>query len=296
MDIQPLIETFWAAIKERIAIPQKNDKWHSEALAFFRKELEPYVFQYMESHFGAMLTEHWKTHQFPVKSKYAWAITERRIHPNWWFVLRNLAWAAPDMALYIFCSETNKPYLESLLGDKAKNVHLIPWFKGNPTPEQQYKEFNDAWKTSLLWKHIDAEYILRIELDCLVLRKIPKEIFRDDFWGSPWSWQPERCGGGGLSVRNVAKCLMACEWDTNKEDILPEDCWLENRLTRIGFTYPPLEYRKNIFMENKFYETEYGPYTRPVGLHQFWTFVLNFNHHPPVLAKTLKSLLIISEN
>lgn len=271
LGINPLLEACYSAIRERMSSPDYNtEDWQKNTLSYFRNHLEPFVFQYVESQNGKMLTEFWKTYQFPVKSKRAWVITERRVHQNWWFLLRNIAWAAPDMALYIFCSENNMPYLRSLLGDKATNVHLIPWFSGFPSPTQQYKEFNDAWKTPELWKQIDAEYILRIELDCIVPCKIPDDIFVTDFYGSPWGWQPERCGGGGLSIRRVSKCLEACLSDSNKDDILPEDCWLEHRLTNLGFKYPDLKFRSSVFMENIYV-------TKPIGIHQFWTFILNYN-------------------
>jgi hypothetical protein len=38
-------------------------------------------------------------------------LVEGRIHQNMWFILRNMAWAGPEMAVYIFCSDQNYDYI-----------------------------------------------------------------------------------------------------------------------------------------------------------------------------------------
>ena len=72
-------------------------------------------------------------------------------------------------------------------------------------------------------------------MDCFLRQKLPETVFKTDFYGSPWNWDFTGCGGGGLSVRRVAKCIEACQVEPDPEISLPEDCWLIYRLKKIGF-------------------------------------------------------------
>ncbi len=276
MDLQSVLEAMYqtaavakAAAEQQIACKEDVNKVRSELLRKLRVQLEPFVYNYLIQTYGRQLDDFWQKHSFPKKAEHAWVLVERRIHPNFWFVLRNLAWAGPNMSLYIFCSDYNISFLKELLGAKAEQVHLIPVFKGEGAFQEATDDYQVIFKKAEFYKMIDAEYMLKIELDCFLRRAIPPEIFVGDFYGAPWIWAPEKAGGGGLNVRRVAALAELCE-KLRDYNTVPEDGWLGAKLTELGYVIPPLELRRHVFSENY-------PVHNPVGVHQFWTFLLHFN-------------------
>jgi hypothetical protein len=295
MDIDTLTEVCLEKVRERKSLLKdcKTDeeirKWQEESLDKYRNDLEPYIWQHFMFNYGPKLDEFWKSHQFPKKSKNAWVIVERRCHPNWWFVLRNIAWSAPDFSLYIFCSDENYEFIRALLGDKFENVNIIRWFKGWASRQEGRDQANITFKLPGLYKQIDAEYMIRFEIDTYLRHKIPKHILRDDFYGAPWGWNLEMPGGGGLVVRKVQSLIDLCT-RANYAGVEVEDYWLGSKIIEYGYTYPTLEFRKNVFSEN-------FPVVDPIGVHQFWTFLENFEiSNPDKFKEHLKTYLKIYIN
>lgn len=294
MDFSTLIETMYAMKRERDTVFPKDDspdeikKWNETTLDYFRNQLEPYVFQYLQHKYGSTFDAFWKTHTFPKKSKYALVIVERRCHPNWWFILRNIAWAAPYCSLYIFCSDLNIDVIRSYLGDKAENVNIIPWFQGNVSREEGKAQTNITFKLQHFYEIIDAEYMLRFEMDTYFLQKVPTDIFAGDFYGAPWGWAQDKPGGGGLTVRNIAAMIDIC--NKEKENINPhgEDDWIGHAIVKHGYSVPSFDFRRQIFLENML------SYVHPIGIHQFWTFINNFGiENRQEFKKNIKALLTL---
>ena len=77
----------------------------NERLDVYRNVLEPYIYSYLVEHYGTMLQSHWETYRPPLISDYAYVIVERRAHPNFRFVLQNMAWAAPHMSCLLYTSD-----------------------------------------------------------------------------------------------------------------------------------------------------------------------------------------------
>jgi len=275
MDFNTLIETCYTLVNERQEVLKTtNDitQWQKESLHYFRVQLEPYIFNYLIHQYGHTLDEFWKTHQFPKKSKYAFVIVERRIHPNWWFVLRNIAWAAPHFSLYIFCSDLNYNFIKTILGDKADNVHIRVWFKGLADKNTGFHEYNITFQMPQFYDLLDAEYIINFQMDSYFLQKIPDWIFTGTYYGSPWAWDPFRAGNGGLAIRHPKRLSELC-----KKDILNcmsnegEDTHISDILSKYGYDIPEISFRQKVFQENC--PTEFNP----IGTHQFWTYILNYN-------------------
>jgi hypothetical protein len=141
-----------------VLLSNEIEKSQKESHHYYRNQLEPYIFNYMILKYGQQLDKFWLNHQFPEKSKYAFVIVERRVHPNWWFVLRNIAWAAPHFSLYIFCSDLNYNFIKTILGDKAKNVHIFQWYKGIATLEQGFYDYSMTYLLPQFYNLIDADY------------------------------------------------------------------------------------------------------------------------------------------
>jgi len=136
---------------------------------------------------------------------------------------------------------------------------------------------------------IDAEYIVTVELDVYFLRQLTESLFQGDYYGAPWSWEPNSPGGGGLSIRKVQTMIEICEQESTNVDDSPQDCWIASNIIKYNYIYPSLEFRKGIFLENAIYST-----TAPYGVHQFWTFMNEFqDDNYSIFILKIKSLVTL---
>ena len=229
-----------------------------------RRILEPFVYMYLMEHYGPMLREHWATYLPPTKSEHVFVIAERRAHPNFQFILQNIAWAGPHMAVYIFCSDENLGFVEALLGDKKEHFHVIPVFNGNPDREQGKIAYNQLLTDYRFYQLIDATYMLTVQMDNIIRKKIDPLMFTGEYWGNPWSWCPDAAGGGGATVRNIPAMIQMCQTHRpNPDELLEgaEDNWCSSHTT----DYPEVEFRIRHMMESIHVDD-------PYIIHQFWTF------------------------
>ncbi len=263
------------AMYEKCIELSNNSNNDDSDLDYYRNYFEPYIYQYLTYKYGSMLEAHWNTHEFPVQSKYAWVFVERRAHPNTWFLLRNIAWAGPSFSLYIFCSDMNYKFIMDCIGDK-KNIIVIPWFKGFVSREEGKEQYNQTFKSHDFYGLIDAEYILTIQTDCFFRKKIPTSIFQYDYYGAPWIWAQDMPGGGGITVRKISTMLDLTRRIPYSEGA--EDGWIADKVKEIGGDLPSFNYIVNIFSEN-------FPVQDPIGVHQFWTFINNFDINNPDLFR-----------
>jgi hypothetical protein len=278
MDPNSLISACYSLHNERqellktLKTDEEIEKWRKDTLHFFRIEIEPYVFNYLNHTYGHKLDEFWKTHQFSKEYKYAFVIVERRVHPNWWFILRNILWAAPNFSLYIFCSDVNYDFIKSILGDKAENVHICQWFKGIADREKGFTEYNITFKLPQFYKLIKAEYFITVQMDSYFLQKIPDWIFTGTYYGAPWAWNPTMAGNGGLSIRNVKNMIELCEKEIqNIQNNEGEDWHFSQAIVKYNYVIPPFEFRCKVIQEN------FPVDLIPIGTHQFWTYINNYN-------------------
>ena len=259
----------------------------TERLDVYRNVLEPYFYMYLIEKYGAMLQKFWETYRPPLISEQAYVIVERRAHPNFRFVLQNMAWAAPHMSVYLFCSDENRAFIEAILGDKADSFHIIEVFQGDVSREEGKNGYNHIMTDYHFYESIMAKYILTIQMDNIIRRKIPSSMFVGDYWGNPWAWRCEAAGGGGATVRRVKAMIELCQ--THRPDpttsVPPlEDAWVAERTA----VFPPFEFRRAHLMESV-------PTEDPVILHQFWTFMDAYLQRPrDDVVQFLTHLLTIS--
>lgn len=241
-------------------------------LKTLRYGLEPYVYAHLEVTYGQKLTEFWKSWTPPLRAPKAFVLVERRTHPNFWFVLRNMAWAGPNMAVYIFCSDENVNFIKTCLGDKLQYVNLHVIFKGNPPTDEAILEYSDFYTNFTVYQFLASqgiEWILTVQMDVFFRKKLTNELFFTDFLGAVWTWIPDGGGCGGASVRKVQKMLEICLRFRPELAIacpFPEDGWFDLKLKESGHVFPPLEARVNLIMES-------CPAPDPYIIHQFWTFL-----------------------
>jgi hypothetical protein len=229
-----------------------------------RCSLEPFVYTYLQQKYGAMLQTFWESYLPPKKSEHVFLIAERRAHPNFLFILQNIAWAGPHMAVYIFCSEDNQSFVKALLGNKCEHYHIIPIFTGNPSREEGKIAYNNLFTDYRFYQLIDATYMLTVQMDNFFRKKIDPAMFIGDYWGNPWSWNEAAAGGGGATVRRIAAMIDLCRVhraDPNVPFNGTEDIWFSDRVT----AYPDISFRFTYMMESVHVED-------PYMVHQFWTF------------------------
>ena len=253
----------------------------TKMLSNLRNKLEPFVFNALEEGYGNKLTAFWKTYTPPKKAKRAYMLVEGRIHPNMWFVLRNMAWAGPDMSVYIFCSDQNYDYIMGLLGDKALHFNVIVAFKGDPPKEQAWQEFVNLYTSYKTWEMIDAEYALLIQMDVFLRKRLDDCLFKYDWYACRWAWKINE-PGGGISICRVQKMISILKEHRPNIDI---DCPISsdefiNRIIQVNGTYPPLMENIQNLMESMHAITGDGYkqlLINPYAVHQPWTFSYTFN-------------------
>ena len=230
--------------------------------------LEPYVYNFLHVTYGPALDKFWQTYIPPKKADNAFVIVERRPHPNFWYILRNIAWAGPQMSVYIFCSDENEDFILTLLGDKAPHYNIIPYFKGNIAREQAIQDYNNFYTDYRNYEKIDAKYIMTVQMDIFIRRKLDMDMFMTDYYGNPWAWNQGDPGGGGATVRRVAKMIEICRrWRPNPAVVdcpIAEDGWINDRIKECG-TWPNLPIRATTFMETLLSQD-------PYCVHQTWSF------------------------
>jgi len=258
------VEALVALAKPDVSLPPH------EQLDAIRQKLEPYIYHHLIETYSPILNAFWANYNPPKQAPYAYVIVERRPHPNFAFILKNMAIAAPHMSVYIFCSDENIEFIKILLGNKIANYNIIKAFSGTASRTQGKIDYNNLLTDANTYSQINAEYILTMQMDCIIRRKIPSTIFRGTYWGSPWGWKSHMPGGGGSTVRNVKQMIELCKKYRPDPKILlteTEDAWIAEKLAfEPAMSFPDLEFRRAHIMESM-------PADNPIVLHQFWTFV-----------------------
>jgi hypothetical protein len=266
--------SLWQQIASETNVNSKEDAetYSKGRIDSFRLSLEPHIYHYLIEQYGPKLDKFWQTYTPPKQAKQAFVLVERRPHQNFWFILRNMAWANPNMSVYIFCSDENISFVKALLGNKLPHFNVVEAFKGNASRTRGKKETDNLLSNYKVYDFIDAEYIMTVEMDTFIRRKIPDSMFQGDYWGNTWGWVPHTPGGGGITIRNVKKVSAHCK--KHKPDITTDlhtaqDAWLSDTMYADKADFPDVNFRANHIMENV-------PVENPVAVHQFWTYLDSF--------------------
>ena len=255
---------------------EKNTE--SSKLDNYRVNLDQPVYNELRYRYMDKLDKYWKESYYPpLISKKAIVLVERRKHPNLEFIIKNAAWAGPNLSFYIFHSDFNKQYILDILQEKSQYFNLIESFQGEGTREQGKKDCDNLMSDYTFYEGINAEYILTIEVDVFFRKKITDNLFVGDFWGCPWRWYPDKPGGSGLTIRSIPKMVEICKKfrpDRTIDLNCPQDSWLSDKIYDERGNYPDISFSSSMFMEN-IYTAD------PIGIHQFWTFIEGYFHNFP---------------
>ena len=253
-------------VANRILLENKSE---TETLDTLRIQLEPYIYHHLLSKYSSKFSEIWLNYIPPKHSNYAYVIVERRCHPNFEFILKNMAWANPNMSVYIFCSSENIDFIKTLLGSKKlPYFNIIQIFAKDQNREQGKKDYNNLLTSKQFYTYIEAEYILTIQMDVFIRQPIPDSIFCGHYWGAPWGWKSEFPGGGGATIRKISTMREISRDSGDPEINTSEDGWMCEKIMK-SYQYPSLEFRANHIMESI-------PVNNPIVIHQFWTFYASY--------------------
>ena len=265
---------------------QELDQLQQDRLHAFRMELEPYIYHYLIEQYGLPLNAVWENYIPPLKSDKAYVLVERRAHPNYPFLLKMMAWAAPHLSVYLFCSDENLEFIKAILGNKIEHFNIIVAYSGEADRDQGRTDYNKLLTDAVFYEMIDAEYIVTMQMDVFLRRKLTDDLFCGDYWGAPWNWCPHRAGGGGATIRRVQKMIEVCRADRD-DPLAPckecEDSWIADRIQ----DFPSLDFRRAHIMENM-------PADDPMIVHQFWTFLDSYHIEDRVqFTENVKRILTI---
>ncbi len=248
------------------------------------------IFAHLQSKYGEAYTKWWNdpSTTFPTQSSNTVLLVERRPHPNFLFVIQNALYFCKDFSLIVVCSDESEEFVRKQLGRHAETTDIRPLFKGIGTRDQGRDEYNALFMNAAFWKSIPAEYVLSIQTDAYLLTPLDESMWTYEYIACAWGWRQDLVGGGGLTWRNVKCCIDICEKclvpipDENTNEItltkrtvrlLPpdsangEDCFFAEGCKALGKAIPIFPERYMYFVESMFYE-------EPIGVHQWWSYVM----------------------
>lgn len=173
-----------------------------------------------------------------------------------------------DTSLYIVHGRSNKHYIQEILKDWT-NVQYIQYPYDNINREQ-YAELCCDPK---FYKHFKTQFVLKIEWDSFIRKKIPEIFFTFSYVGAPWTGFPNEypknphkqvgnklVGNGGFSLRKVSRMIDVCTKHAKPEH-LGEDVHITNCLSQDEL--PTVEQARQ-------FSVEWIYHPDPVGFHQVW--------------------------
>ncbi len=258
------LKLFTAAASVYISRSQYTSR---ESLAIMaRNTLEPLVFETLINRYGKFFNAHWEDCIIPVEADKALVIVERRCHPYLEFCIKNAVYFNPGYSLHIYCSQANFEYIKLICGKKIDQIHIHTIWRGLGTPEEGRAEYNTMLRTRKFWEDIPAEHIITFETDSYFLRPVPPTIYEYDYVASRWAWKPDEPGGGGISYRKRSVMLDICDRYKNEATVM-QDCFVSEGVKALGYKYPSFEKNTELFSESYISN-------KSVGVHQWWTFVV----------------------
>jgi hypothetical protein len=237
----------------------------AQLLDTLRKQVEPYVFGFLERKYGPLFDSYWQKATIPKESDKAIVIVERRCHPNLKFCIQNAAFFARDHSIHIVCSKANYDFVRHVCGPQVDNVHIHMEWDTIGTPEEGKLDYNHLLKTERFWQIFKEDYILTLETDSYLRRPISESIYKYDYVASKWPWLPDQPGGGGLSLRKRSAMLHICEMFPPEMDPM-QDSFASYGVSRLKLKSPSMEESEHYFCEADITDLA-------IGTHQWWTFV-----------------------
>ena len=236
------------------------------------------IYNILKEKYGHMLKGFWETATFPHYKDCSNTVllVERREHPNIEFVLQNAMYYCREkhFSLTIVCSDVSLEYVKGILGKHYETSLVIQWFKGIGTRDEGRDEYNKTFLNPEFWKQIPAEWILSIQTDSYLRKKIPDEMWEYEYLACPWSWDLRFVGGGGLTWRKKSRIYEILNLSFPKT--WGEDVFFAHGCEELEIEIPDESIRFEFFVESHFHNPD-GSLSNPFGVHQWWTYVLRID-------------------
>ena len=179
------------------------------------------------------------------------------------YVIKNaMYFLHEDWNLTIMHGKKNEQHFKNItknLGD-VKLINLnIDTFRPFP---YAYNKFLTSEKFHNL---IEKNIFLIIQLDVLILKKIPDMFFQYSYVGAPWkrNWGVP-CGNGGFSLRNktdMLKIIKKYKWEGRHEDV-----WFSKKCVLLNLNICPKKIASLFSSETIFNENSCGLHKPRFGL------------------------------
>ena len=263
------IELFGEYIKENIDPTFLHEK---------RMRLEPLIYDILKSKYYTIFDNFWNENKIKDSNK-AIVLVERRIHENIAFILRNMFYFARDWSIVVVCSDKNYNYLKNICKGQENNVKLLQLFETSPDRDTARNEYNSMLKSAEFYESLPYEHLFIVQTDTYLRKPIDESMFEYDYVAAPFNWD-YKSAGGGMSYRKRSSMIDIC--NNFKKDVSSEDCFISENVKLLGYKMPD-------YLEGMKYVSESCFYVDPMGVHQWWTFMVdNFDHKEIIFHNYLK--------
>jgi hypothetical protein len=234
-------------------------------------------------------------------------IVEPRCHERLILVIKNFMYLlqTKGWGLLIFHGRDNKEFLENGLSGWP-NVHYIEM----PLSNMSAIEYSNMLCEPLFWRiliNMGCHHSLIFQIDTVLLKDTVDDFLEYDYVGAPWCVQwlgVLEVGNGGLSLRNVWKCLMitqqcprTLETPMGKRHLTNEDIYFCYHLKLQNANIPTVETALKFSIETVFYEDPCGMHQPHIGrFPSHDAFTALFTKRWDIQIPVVKSIYDISDN
>lgn len=170
----------------------------------------------------------------------------------------------PDVALIILHGTTNEGFVRDIVAD-WQGVRLVNLGVAN----MSIPDYNERFTTPATYRDLHADFVLILQTDALLRKRVPEELFAFDYVGAPWRHTPcaapnqaNHVGNGGFSLRRCEAMAAICE-AAGPVRYHPEDVFFAERVPMERL--PPTEVAAG-------FSVEHIRHPDPVGHHQAYHF------------------------
>lgn len=224
-------------------------------------------------------------------------LIEPRIHWALDFVVANaVQHLGPEWMVHVFHGQSNGEYARSALSHIA-NVK----FTEMPLVSMTIPAYNKMLTSLDFWKSVNAEHVLTIQTDSVLLGYNIDEFLQYDFMGAPWHVHNERwgqmrgilpigVGNGGVSLRRASAMRAAIKkWGHTTNSTEQEDIFFSRILQKEGYRVASREVAYEFCIEVLCEDIRpLNASSPPFALHASWYYI---SHLPDVLHPLLTRAL-----
>ena len=176
-----------------------------------------------------------------------------------------------DVSLYVVHGKKNRRLFADIV-KPYKNVQTVEY----PYDNIDRDKYADICCDAQFYGLFKTQFVLKMEWDSYIRKRVPAEFFRYAYVGAPWQGYPndyqgenifkrlgnKLVGNGGFSLRKVSRMIEICEGSVARPRNVGEDVFLTNHLRDDEVPDPK---KASEFSVEFVYNAD------PVGLHHVWT-------------------------